>query len=74
LEFHDTDIFSVLYFFHNLEACYISMEISEYSFPVEKSHMHLLRNGRTSVFNSSPQNPKKYRLEVTVLMNKMSPS
>ena len=47
------------------------MEIYEYSFTAEKLHMNLLRNGRTSVFNSSPQNPNKYRPEVTVLMNKI---
>jgi len=35
LEFHDTDIFSTLYFFCNLEACYISMEMYKYSFTVE---------------------------------------
>ena len=50
------------------------MEMYEYSFTVGKRHMHLLRNGRTSVFDSSPRNPNKYRPEVTVLMNKMSPS
>jgi hypothetical protein len=50
------------------------MELYEYSFTVEKSHMNLLRNGRKSALDSSSQNPNKYRPEVTVLMDKMSPS
>jgi len=40
------------------------MEIYEYIFTVVMSHMRFLRNGRTSVFDSSPQNPNKYRPEV----------